>query len=76
MSYQRKIYEKDDESWWLCSDQNNRVFILHEANGGSGGQTTRIEIGDFLRASHLGPEHRCLLRLIGGLAKMTAADLA
>jgi hypothetical protein len=74
MSYQRKIYEKDDESWWLCRDQNNRVFILHEAHGRSAGQTTRIEIGDFLRAGTPGPEHRSLLGLIGRLAEITSAD--
>ena len=76
MSCQRKFYGQGGETWWLCREQDGRVFILHEANGRSGVQTSRIEIGDFLRTGHEGPEHRSLLRLIGRLAEMNAADLA
>jgi hypothetical protein len=68
MSCQRRIHGQDNESWWLCRSQDDRVFILHEANELSGGETTRIEIGDFLRTGNPGPEHRSLLRMIGRLA--------
>jgi hypothetical protein len=77
MSYQRKIHQgQNGESWWLCRNEGGGVFILHESSERSGGRTTRIEIGDFLSTGHPGPEHRSLFRLIGGLAKMTAADLS
>jgi hypothetical protein len=75
MSCQRKIYSRGGESWWLCRAHDGQVFVLHEANDRSGRQTTRIEIGDFLKAGYAGPEHQSLLRLIGGLAEMTAADV-
>jgi hypothetical protein len=71
MSYQRKIYQgSNGESWWLCRDQSDRVFILHETNGQSGAQTARIEIGEFFTTANPGPEQRSLL--IGGLAELTA----
>ncbi|MEA3141695.1 MAG: hypothetical protein QOK23_3864 [Gammaproteobacteria bacterium] len=41
--------------------------MIHEANEASGGQSSRVEIGSFLRAGAEGPEHQALLRLIGSL---------
>jgi hypothetical protein len=76
MSCQRRIYGQGNDSWWLCRGQDGRPFVLHEALDASGVHTRRIEIGDFLRTCNSGPEHQALLRLIGGLAGMAAADLA
>lgn len=41
--------------------------MIHEANEASGGQSSRVEIGSFLRAGAEGPEHQALLRLIAPL---------
>jgi hypothetical protein len=48
------------------------VFIEHEPNASSGGQTAHIEIGDFLMHGGHGPEHQALLRLIGTLVEEPA----
>jgi hypothetical protein len=45
------------------------VFIEHEPNASSGGQTTHIDIGGFLMHGGHGPEHQALLRLIGTLVE-------
>jgi hypothetical protein len=51
---------------------SERVFIEREPNRSSGGQTTHIEIGDFLVRGGYGPEHQALLRVIGTLIEEPA----
>jgi hypothetical protein len=46
---------------------NDKAFVIHEPNQRSGGQTSRLEIGVFLRPGAEGPEHQALLRLIASL---------
>ena len=46
--------------------------MIHEANPASGGQTSRVEIGAFLKPGAEGPEHQALLRLIGSLVDVLA----
>ena len=48
---------------------SGQVFIMHEPNAQSGGRTTCMEIGDFLRRGGHDPEQRELLRLIGTLVE-------
>ncbi len=36
------------DCWHLCRDASGYVFVLHQANIPSGGQTSRIELSDFL----------------------------
>jgi hypothetical protein len=48
------------------------VVIEHQPNASSGGQTTHIEIGDFVMHGGHGPEHLALLRLIGTLLEEPA----
>src|SRR6267378_3191798 len=51
------------DRWSLVREPaSERVFIEHEPNVSSGGQTTHIEIGDFLVRGGHGPEHQALLR--------------
>jgi hypothetical protein len=45
------------------------VFIRHEPNMPSGGQTSETAVGDFLVCDAHGPEHAELLRLIGTLVE-------
>ena len=42
-------------------------MVEHRPNVSSGGRTSLIEIGQFLRAGGNGPEHQALLRRIGTL---------
>jgi hypothetical protein len=66
--HQREIYHSENgDRWFLCRNEDGRVFILHKANVSSGGAATQIELGDFLGRGKAGPEHQALTRLIGSL---------
>jgi hypothetical protein len=68
----RELYRSapNGDRWSLARDAvSERVFIEHEPNASSGGQTTRIEIGEFLVQDGHHPEHQALLRLIGTLVE-------
>jgi hypothetical protein len=69
----RELYSSPNgDRWYLARDPGSgQVFVMHEPNAPSGGRTTCIEIGDFLRRGSHGPEHRELLRLIGTLVEST-----
>jgi len=66
----RNLYQSSNgDRWSLVRDlESGRVFIRHEPNLSSGGQTSEIAVGDFLVCDAHGPEHAELLRLIGTLA--------
>jgi hypothetical protein len=71
----RELYRSgpNGDRWSLVRESaSGRVFIEHEPNISSGGQTSRMEIGDFLAHGGRGPEHQALLRLIGTLVEETA----
>jgi hypothetical protein len=58
----RELYSSPNgDRWHLCKDASGRVFVLHQANIPSGGQTSRIELGDFLTRGY-GPEQQALER--------------
>ena len=63
----RRLYRSPNgDAWFLARDPGTGLaFVRHEANQPSGGQVTDIEIGAFLRGPQ-NPEHRALLRVIGG----------
>ena len=42
------------------------VFVLHQANIPSGGQTSRLDLADFLTRGY-GPEQQALYQMIGSL---------
>jgi hypothetical protein len=71
----REIYHSENgDRWFLCRDDDGRLFVLHKANVSSGGTATKIELGDFLEElgdflerRKAGPEHQALARLIGSL---------
>ena len=68
---QREIYHSENgDKWFLCRDEDGRVFVLHKANLSSGGATTKIELGDFFGIGKAGPEHQALARLIGTLVDL------
>jgi hypothetical protein len=65
----RILYESaNGDVWWLVRDpQSGVAMVEHKPNASSGGRTSLIEIGKFLRAGANGPEHQALLQLIGTL---------
>jgi hypothetical protein len=66
----RELYRSSNgDRWLLARDIAGEVFVRHEANPASGGQSTHIEIGTFLSQGGHGPEHQELLRLIGTLVE-------
>ncbi len=72
----RELYRSaaNGDRWSLIRDpQSGRVFIEHEPNVSSGGQASRIDVGDLLVHGGHGPEHQALLRLIGTLVEEPAA---
>jgi hypothetical protein len=75
LNHQREIYHSENgDRWFLCRDDDSRVFVSHQANVSSGGTTTKIEIGDFLGRGKAGPEHQALVRLIGDLVDSDPAS--
>lgn len=66
----RDLYSSSNgDRWYLAHEpRSGRVFIEHRPNAASGGDTSLLEIGEFLTQTH-GPEHDELLRLIGTLVE-------
>jgi len=67
----RALYHSSNgDRWFLARDRSSGdVFIIHEPNASSGGQTSRCEIGAFLARGGQNPEHKELLRLIATLVE-------
>ena len=65
----RVLYESaNGDVWRLVRDPQSGVAkVEHEPNASSGGRTSLIEIGKFLRVGADGPEQQALLQLIGTL---------
>src|SRR6266576_1736922 len=71
----RELYSSPNgDRWHLCKDASGRVFVLHQANIPSGGQTSRIELGDFLTRGY-DPEQQALVQMIGTLIEATPGEL-
>jgi hypothetical protein len=67
----RDLYRGANGDRWslVLDDAVGRPQVLHEPNRASGGQASRIDIGDFLIRDAHGPQHAELLRLIGSLVE-------
>jgi hypothetical protein len=53
------------DQWYLVQEPGaERMYVRHQPNRASGGQSLRIEVEDFLSEGH-GPQHEALLRLLG-----------
>ena len=67
----RELYSSPNgDRWLLARDvRTGRVFVRHEPNAASGGETAELGIGEFLIRGVYGPEHQELLRLIGTLVE-------
>ena len=69
--HMRELYHSANGDRWLLvrNEDSGEVFVTHQPNAASGGQSTDIEIGTFLSQDWHGPEHQSLLQLIGTLVK-------
>jgi hypothetical protein len=69
MTERRELYRSPNgDSWYLGREpQTGRAFVIHQPGGPSSGRLSPIELGAFLSAEPVGPEHKALLRLIATL---------
>ena len=65
---ERAIYRSSNgDQWYLVEEPGSeRIFVRHQPNRASGGQSSRVEVADFLSEGH-GPQHEALLRLLGNV---------
>jgi hypothetical protein len=67
----RELYRSPNgDAWFLCREAaTGRPFVLHEPNQASGGRSSRMDVGQFLRPGSEAPEQQALLRLIATLSE-------
>ena len=71
----RELYASPNgDRWHLCKDASGTVFVVHQPNIPSGGNISRIELGDFLSRGR-GPEQQHLLKLIGSILDSPPGEL-
>jgi len=72
MPERRELYRSPNGDCWFLGrePQDGPAFVIHQPNGPSGGPLSHIELGAFLNAQSVGPEHQALLRLIGTLVEI------
>ena len=65
----KELYTSENGDRWSLGRETGtgRVFVRHEPNLASGGQSSEAEVGAFLARGGQGPEHQALIRLIGSL---------
>jgi hypothetical protein len=65
---ERAIYRSSNgDQWYLVEEPGSeRIFVRHQPNRASGGQSSLVEVADFLSEGH-GPQHEALLRLLGNV---------
>ena len=63
---EKAIYRSSNgDQWYLVEEQGSeRMFVRQQPNRASGGQSSLIELADFLLEGH-SPQHEALLRLLG-----------
>jgi hypothetical protein len=56
------------DQWYLVHEVGSQqMFVRHQPNRSSGGQSSLTEVSDFLSEGH-GPQHEALLRLLNARA--------
>lgn len=67
-SERREFYVSfSGDSWHFCHDKDFEAVVVHEPNLASGGRSSLIDLGSFLKAENRGPEHQALRKLIATL---------
>jgi hypothetical protein len=64
-THETEIYRSTNgDQWYLVQKPGSqRTFVRHQPNRASGGQSSLIDLNDFLLEGH-GPQHEALLRLL------------
>lgn len=57
------IYQSSNGDQWYLVVEGQRSFVRHQPNRASGGQSSLMDINDFLSEGH-GPQHEALQRLL------------
>jgi hypothetical protein len=72
MTERRELYRSPNgDAWFLGREPTNgRAFIIHQANGSSGGHLSHIDLESFLKDGSERPEQQALLRLIATLVEI------
>ena len=53
------------DQWYFVQEPGaGRMYVRHQPNRASGGQSSPVDVEDFLSEGH-GPQHEALLRLLG-----------
>jgi hypothetical protein len=62
---EQEVYRSSNgDRWFLVSEPgSDRMFVRHQPNLASGGQSSLMDIDAFLAEGH-GPQHEALLRLL------------
>ena len=64
----RQIYiSSNGDKWFLCRERSGSVVVSHEPNAESGGETSQVDVAEFLAKGNCGPEHDALRQLIAEL---------
>jgi hypothetical protein len=64
----RELYlSSNGDTWYLAREVSGAIVIFHQANKSSGGNVSKVEVGEFLTRGNRGPQHDALLELIGTL---------
>src|SRR5580658_6467130 len=68
LTTEKAIYRSSNgDQWYLVEEPGSeRMFVRHQPNRASGGQSSLIEVADFLSEGH-GPQHEALLRLLANI---------
>jgi hypothetical protein len=65
MTEQAFYRSSNGDQWYLVQEPGTeRMYVRHQPNRASGGQSSLMEVPEFLSEGH-GPQHEALLRLLG-----------
>jgi hypothetical protein len=73
---ERTLYASENGDRWSLVREvaTGRVFVRHQPNPASRGQTSDTDVGEFLARGGMGPEKQELLRLIGSTVPSPEVD--
>ena len=67
-------HSSNGDQWYLVQEPGTeRMSVRHQPNRASGGQSSLIDVVDFLSEGH-GPQHEALLRLLGNAEVLGNTD--
>ena len=74
MTEQAFYRSSNGDQWYLVQEPGvDRMYVRHQPNRASGGQSSLMELAEFLSEGH-GPQHEALLCLLGKAEVPVATD--